>query len=166
MEITFRKASIEDFKEITTLYHMAVKKMIENQIYQWDEIYPDDEVLLEDILQDQMYLLETDGRIAACVVMNEDQDEQYGSGSWRYCDGRVTVIHRLCVHPDCQGLGMGKKTVQHIEAMAKEKGYGIIRLDAYSQNEHAKNLYRNLGYTYAGEVSFRKGLFYLFEKAL
>lgn len=166
MEITFRKASIEDFKEITALYHAAVDKMIENRIYQWDEIYPNDEILIEDILQGEMHLFVTDGRIAACVIINEDQDEQYSTGSWRYSAGKVAVIHRLCVHPDYQGFGIGKKTVQLTEALAKEKGYGIIRLDAFSQNEHAKNLYRNLGYTYAGEISFRKGLFHLLEKAL
>jgi ribosomal protein S18 acetylase RimI-like enzyme len=166
MAETFRKASIQDFKEISALYHAAVDKMTENQIFQWDEIYPDDEVLLKDILQGEMYLLEAEDRIASCVVLNEEQDELYRTGTWKYTDGRAAVIHRLCVHPDIQGVGIGKKTVQLIEAAAKDKGYNLIRLDAFSQNKHARNLYQNLGYTYAGEVHFRKGMFYLMEKAL
>jgi ribosomal protein S18 acetylase RimI-like enzyme len=166
MEKLLRKAVTEDFKEVAALYHAAVARMIEDRIYQWDEIYPDDKILLEDILRGEMYLLEAEGRLAACIVLNEEQDDLYRTGSWRFTGQRVAVIHRLCVHPKFQGAGIGKKTVRLAEAMAKENGYGIIRLDAFSQNDHARNLYKNLGYTYAGQVNFRKGLFYLMEKAL
>lgn len=166
MEASFRKALIEDFKEISALYHAAVEKLIESRIYQWDEIYPDDEVLLEDILHGEMYLLISEGSIASCVVLNEEQDRLYLTGSWRFTEGRVAVIHRLCVHPGFQSGGIGKKTVRLTEELAKENGYDIIRLDAFSQNNPAGNMYKNLGYTKAGEVSFRKGLFYLMEKAL
>ncbi len=83
--------------------------MIEDRIYQWDEIYPDDKILLEDILRGEMYLLEAEGRLAACIVLNEEQDDLYRTGSWRFTGQRVAVIHRLCVHPKFQGAGDRKE---------------------------------------------------------
>lgn len=166
MEYTFRKAVMQDFKEISLLYRAAVARMVEDGIFQWDEIYPSDEVLLEDILQEKMFLLAAEDRIAACITVNEEQEEAYLTGSWLYKEGRTAVIHRLCVHPDFQGRGIGKSTMQYAETMIKSCGYDMIRLDAFSQNLSAMKLYEGLGFRYAGEVNFRKGLFYLMEKAL
>jgi ribosomal protein S18 acetylase RimI-like enzyme len=167
MEYIFRKADIQDFKEITALYRKAVAGMIEKGIFQWDEIYPYDEVLLEDIVQEEMYLLTAeDGDITSCIVINEDQDETYRNGNWKYTEGRAAVIHRLCVLPDTQGTGLGKRTMQLAEALAKENGYDLIRLDAFPQNKSALKLYTGLGYTYAGQAQYRKGIFYLMEKKL
>jgi ribosomal protein S18 acetylase RimI-like enzyme len=167
MEYIFRKASIQDFKEISALYRQAIAYMTEAGILQWDEVYPDDEVLLQDILQEDMYLLTAEaGRLISCVVINEDQGEQYLTGSWKYTEGRVAVIHRLCVRPDAQGVGVGRKTVQLAETEASDYGYDLIRLDAFAQNKAALKLYEGLGYSYAGQVQFRKGIFYLMEKKM
>lgn len=167
MEYTFRKADIQDFKEISILFKGATAKMIEEEILQWDEIYPNDEVLLQDIMQGEMYLLLTqDRRIAACFVVNEDQDIEYLKGSWIYNGDRIATLHRLCVHPDFQGKGVAKKAVQYMENIAKNSGYDCIRLDAFSKNLTALKLYKGSGYRYAGEIRLRKGIFHLMEKDL
>jgi ribosomal protein S18 acetylase RimI-like enzyme len=85
---------------------------------------------------------------------------------WSFKEGRFAVIHRLCVHPDFQGKGLAKKTMQLAQEMLKREGYGSIRLDTFSKNPIARRLYEHLGFSYVGEVNFRKGLFYLMEKAL
>lgn len=159
-------AKIQDIQAVFSLYQKAIAMMIEQQIYQWDEIYPDIEVLTEDIRKGEMYLLKEDEDILSCVVINEEQDEEYQLGDWQYRDGRIAVIHRLCVHPKVQGQGIGRRVVELAEAIIREKGYTHIRLDAFSMNPYALKLYEKLGYRYAGEVYFRKGKFYLMEKTL
>ena len=166
MEMILRKAIKQDLEEIVSLYQEAIAHMIKNNIFQWDEIYPNAEVLEEDIEREEMYVLEDGNRIASCIVINEEQDELYQTGSWRYTKGRMAVIHRLCVKPKAQGHGTGKKMIQLAEELIYHLGYDIIRLDTFSQNLKARHLYEVFGYTYAGEVTFRKGLFYLMEKAL
>ncbi len=103
--------------------------------------------------------------LIAFVAVNEDQDEAYRDASWSYTQGRVAVIHRLCVHPEVQGFGHGKRILKAAEDQIQKMGYSIIRLDAFSQNVAAIRMYESFGYHLAGEVHFRKGLFYLFEKA-
>lgn len=53
-----------------------------------------------------------------------------------------------------------------IESIIQSKGIETIRLDAFSQNPIALRMYENLGYKKVGEVNFRKGLFYLYEKKI
>ena len=139
--------------------------MVAEGIYQWDEVYPNEEVLAEDIQNQELYLMTEEETLLACIVINESQDEAYGSASWKYNEGRIAVIHRLCVSSEYQGIGIGRKTMQLAEAMIKKAGYSSIRLDAYSDNPYARKLYERLGYTYVGIVRFRKGLFYLMEKS-
>jgi hypothetical protein len=68
MEYLFRKAGIQDFKEVTALFREAVEHMIRNGILQWDEIYPNEEVLFNDIIKDEMCLLLEDSKLVACLV--------------------------------------------------------------------------------------------------
>ena len=76
------------------------------------------------------------------------------------------VLHRLCVHPDFQGQGVARQAMDYLENEVRARGIQTIRLDAFSQNPTALHLYESRGYQKAGEISYRKGLFYLYEKKL
>ena len=165
MKYQFRLAEISELNEITELYLGSVKHLTEQEIYQWDEIYPNEKVLAGDIMNREMYVLTDGARILSCVVLNEAQDTEYQSGAWKYLEGRIVVIHRLCVNYNFQGCGLGRRTMEYVEKQIKAAGYSSIRLDAFSDNYISRNLYEKLGYTYAGMVTFRKGLFYLMEKS-
>jgi hypothetical protein len=56
--------------------------------------------------------------------------------------------------------------MQFVETKAKNDGYTAIRLDAFSANPKSLELYQGLGYSLAGQVYFRKGMFYCFEKVI
>lgn len=161
----FRLAEASDTDEIIKLYLKGIKHLTEQKILQWDDIYPNEETLVGDIMNREMYVL-TDGiQILSCVVLNEDQDTQYENGAWRDREGRIVVIHRLCVNPDFQGCGLGRTTMEYAEQLIKALGYSSIRLDTFSDNYISRSLYEKLGYSYAGTVTFRKGVFYLMEKS-
>jgi ribosomal protein S18 acetylase RimI-like enzyme len=49
------KITIEDLVDVVNLYKNAIKKMEENNIFQWDEIYPDEDILKDDVIKGQMY---------------------------------------------------------------------------------------------------------------
>ena len=48
------------------------------------------------------------------------QDEQYKKIHWKHRNESALVIHRLGVHPEFQGHGLGKKMCHFAEAFAKE----------------------------------------------
>jgi ribosomal protein S18 acetylase RimI-like enzyme len=164
MEEIFRRAKAADFEAVAALYEKAVSDLRSKQIDQWDEIYPDSKTLRADIRKRQMYVLTRDGGIVSAVVLGRKQHELYKTVRWS-C-GRPAVLHRLCVHPEHQHLGVGRATVVCAEQRLRKKHRCSVRLDAFLQNPAALRLYESLGYTRVGVVHFRKGEFGLYEKSI
>ncbi|ODA42738.1 GNAT family N-acetyltransferase [Desulfosporosinus sp. BG] len=161
-----RKAKHEDLNIIIEMFRNAIKVMNDNNINQWDDIYPTNINLEQDVLNGQMYVGIKDGGIVSALVINNDCEEEYKNGNWRYDNDKFAVVHRLCVNPIHQNKKIGKDTMIKIEELLKTEGIQSIRLDAFSLNPYASKMYQTLGYQKAGEAKWRKGLFYLLEKKL
>lgn len=164
MEI--RKARLSDLDKIIEIYKNVIITMEKNNIHQWDEIYPSSSILKEDILNDEMYVGVIDNIIVSVVVLNSKFDEQYINGRWQHNNKNFSIVHRLCVNPLYQNKKIGNKTMLMIEELLRDVGIESIRLDAFSENPYALKMYEKLGYKKVGEVTWRKGLFYLFEKKI
>jgi GNAT superfamily N-acetyltransferase len=165
-EIIFRKANIGDLVHVVKIYKNAINRMEKNNILQWDDLYPNEVILKDDILKEQMFLGEINNKIVSVVVLNKNYDEEYKNGNWNYKDLPFAVVHRLCVNPDFQNKGIGNNTMLSIEKLLKKDGIETIRLDAFSLNPYALSMYEKLGYKKVGEVNWIKGLFYLYEKKI
>lgn len=152
--------------KIFELYSEAIENMEKQNIHQWDEIYPDKEILRQDILKNQMYIGEKDNNIAVCFVLNEECYEEYKNGNWICPKARFCIIHRLCVNPLFQNKGIARESMEYIENLCKSSGYDSIRLDCFTENPYSKKLYDKAGYTITGYADWRKGRFELREKKL
>jgi len=164
MEIT--KAVPENINHIMSLIDAAVKAMITSGLYQWDEHYPNQDIITEDIAAGSLFKISEKGKITGIIVLNEQYFPEYNALTWEDDKGRFLVVHRLCIHPDCQGKGLGKKLMKFAEEYALKNNYSSIRLDTFTKNQTALGLYDALGYRRAGEVVFTKGKFQCFEKVL
>ena len=102
----FRKAVPSDLPAVMPVYRAAIRHMDEAGIHQWDEIYPSEADIKEDIERGEMRLGLIGGAIASAFTLNSRQDEQYANGKWKYDGGRCAVVHRLCVRPDRQNRGL------------------------------------------------------------
>ena len=161
-----RKANISELEEVVGLYKKAIAHMHLNGIFQWDDIYPNEKVLRKDIEKGELYIFSIDEKPAAAVVLNRKFDLEYYIGRWVNNDSSFYVVHRLCVSPDFQGMGVGRRVMLEIEKLLVQMGAKSIRLDAFPKNPAAISLYQRLGYNKVGEIYFRKGLFHLFEKGI
>lgn len=166
MDITYRIALLHDLDAVWALVQDAIENMIAQNILQWDELYPDKDILREDILKGQLRLGIVHEQIAVIYVINQECEDEYKYGKWRYEDRSYCIIHRLCVNPSFQNSGIGRITMLHIEKEVQSMGIQAIRLDAFSENPFALRLYNHLGYVRVGEVDWRKGRFYLLEKLI
>jgi len=139
--------------------------MDEQGIPQWDDIYPSKAILNADIENQQMYLIEVEGRVTGLTVINEDQSPEYAGVAWKH-SGRALVVHRLTIHPDYQRHKLASYLMDFAEEMAAAENYDCVRLDAFTRNPAAFNLYEKRGYRRAGIVRFRKGEFFVYEKKI
>lgn len=166
MKCEFRLANCDDLISINNIFLDAIQNMNAQNIFQWDELYPTLDIIKNDIRNNHMYVYLINDKPVSVVVINEQQELEYDTVNWTYTDEKIYVIHRLCVDAKVQGQGIGRKTMLLAEAEAIKKGYSSIRLDTFSQNPFALRLYKTLGYKCVGEINFRKGKFYCFEKLL
>jgi ribosomal protein S18 acetylase RimI-like enzyme len=77
-------------------------------------------------------LLYVDGTLAALIETIREADH--------------LLVENVAVSPSFQGRGLGRKLMAHAEVLAREFGFGTIRL--YTNQRFAENiaLYRKLGY--------------------
>lgn len=166
LSLIYSKAKTEDIEKVFSIFSAAIKHMEEQEIHQWDEIYPDLQIISEDISKNQMYIGKKDGKPAVCFVLSEECDEEYKNGKWQWPDARFCVIHRLCVSPDFQNQGIAGETLNYIEKLCKSQGYDSIRLDCFIENPYSRKLYDKAGYSVVGYADWRKGRFELREKKI
>jgi GNAT superfamily N-acetyltransferase len=166
-DLVFRKASAADHTAILDLYRKVIAEMRRLEIDQWDEIYPaNDPCIDSDILSGNMFVFEYRNRMAGVFVLDDTCDREYMVGTWKYPDAPFLTIHRFCVHPDFQHLGIGTQAMCQIEQTARERNVRTLRLDVYSMNPYSMNMYTKLGFIKVGQVLWRKGIFYLMEKVI
>jgi RimJ/RimL family protein N-acetyltransferase len=146
-------ATMNMLDEVNDIYLKCRDQLIQNGIFQWDNHYPNKEYFKECIEDHCLFVLMNDSKIIGHVVLNEWESEEWDIVPWKASN--PIMIHSLMIHPLYQGRGGGKEFVKRCEEFAMEKEYTSIRLDAFSGNEKAMQLYRNLGYQKRGSVSFK-----------
>ena len=164
--MVYRLAKESDLDTINKLIKAAICSMEEQDIFQWDDIYPQKADFLADIQKGQLYVGVLDDDIAVVYTVNEECEKEYENGKWKYPDCKYRIIHRLCVNPVYQNQGIAGNTLSHIEEELKKLNVAAIRLDVFSKNPFALSLYLNAGYEKVGFADWRKGRFYLMEKLL
>ncbi len=161
-----KQISIDNLKNAYDIFDNVKRDMINNGIDQWDDLYPDFKIIEKDILEKQAFGYFDKEQLVGYMACNEIFNEEYNDVDWKFHADKPLIIHRLAVKPNFQGVGIAKKLIQFAETKSKDDGYAAIRLDAFSGNPKALKLYRRLDYTLAGQVYFRKGMFYCFEKSI
>ncbi|MNO34931.1 putative acetyltransferase [compost metagenome] len=168
MSNEIRRARKDEIDEIMKLIAKCVQVMQAGGSDQWDEHYPNREIISLDIERGSLWVCEENNAVAGILVLDEHQSEQYEEIEWTETQGPHLIMHRLAVHPEVQGKGIARRLSTYAEEYARQNGYSSIRLDTYAKNTRALALYPKLGYDRRGEVSFpgRTAKFPVFEKVL
>ncbi len=159
------KANITHLQDINDLISACRYNLISTGVHQWDEDYPNNDTIRHDINQGELYIAMIAGELVGGVTLNQNEDTEYSQITWSYARPAL-VIHRLCVSPSHQGHGIGSALMAFGEKYAQAAQLSSIRLDVYSDNSIAVNLYKRLGYSTAGQFKFpsREYPFYCMEK--
>ena len=167
MQIHYRFAQPQDLDEVIALVRHVIRHMNEAGLHQWDlSIYPTKDDLCRDIAKGEMRVGCINGRIAVIYVLNAEQDEAYRTAAWQYPGKAFRVLHRLCVHPDFQNMGLARTTLAHMQQELLSMGIDVLRLDVFTKNPHAQRLYTNAGFHPTGSITEPIGDFIIMEKLL
>ena len=163
-----RKAEISDLENIMLMYKSCVAGMIANGIDQWDESYPNAEVIMEDLIAQTYFVAIENNIIIAGINIDQNQDDTYLAIDWEDKKNQFLVVHRLAVKVEFWNDGIGKSLMLFTENLVTEKGLNSIRLDTYSGNPKAMEFYRRLGYSELGTIDLKpnKDKYHCFEKII
>ena len=154
--MNIRKASANDLKAVCGIYqdiHTAEESG--RAVIGWERgVYPTERTASKALQRGDLFVLEAEGRVRACAIINQEQLPSYEAADWRYParTDQVMVLHTLVVSPDSAGRGYGKEFVSFYETYAAEHGCRALRMDTNEKNVRARAMYRSLGYREAGIV--------------
>ncbi len=141
-----RKATLKDIDSILILTKDCAQFMISKGIYQWNDVYPDQDAFENDLKREELYVLEHENVIIGCVVISIYVDEEYRPVKWLTPNNNNIYIHRLAVHPNYQKQGFAQQLMTFAEDYAKTNNHLSVRLDTFSQNKRNQNFYEQRGY--------------------
>lgn len=151
--VQIRRADEGDAGAVWELVERCREALLTAGIRQWVDSYPTRQIVERGIADGNTWMLAAGERCMATITLDDEQEPQYGSVPWKTAEPSL-VVHRLCVDPALQGRGLGRRLMEHAHLFGRRHGYASVRLDAYSDNPAALELYRRLGYSEVGEVYF------------
>lgn len=154
--ITHRLAQPKDHASIMLLIVHARAAIVRLGIDQWQDGYPEPEVIAADIESGIGILFEVDGRIAGYMVALSDPEPIYDQleREWLQNDAPYLTVHRMAIDDGYRGTGLSTAMFAHAEALAREKQLKSVRADTHTGNLAMRGLLKKCGYSYCGDVRY------------
>jgi GNAT superfamily N-acetyltransferase len=167
MNHNFRKAILTDVPQIWKIIQQAILRRKKDGSQQWQDGYPNESVIEDDIKKGVGYVLTDDEAIAGYTAIMINDEPAYADleGEWLTNEDFV-VVHRLAVSDDYIGQGLAQKMMHCTEDIASENNIFSVKVDTNFDNIPMLKIFEKLGYTYCGEVMLRGGIRKAFEKKL
>ena len=77
-----RKAIHKDIDKALLITKACAQHMINNNIYQWNETYPNKKAFETDFNRDEFYILENNKTVIGCITISTFMDKEYLPISW------------------------------------------------------------------------------------
>lgn len=159
-----RIAGCSDKESIYTLYEAAKAKGRRDGSSDWDEYYPNEAILDDDLQRSIVFVMEENGAIVASLSLIEYRFEEEQTIPWT--EDNACFLTRLCVQPEKQGMGIGEIMMRHAGEYARSNGYKATHHLAAVANNAANRLYKRMGYISIGEVTRYETRFIAYEMIL
>jgi ribosomal protein S18 acetylase RimI-like enzyme len=167
--MNFRKTVEQDIDHIMNIIRQAQEYFKKNNIDQWQNNYPNTQIIKEDIQNGYSYALLEADHIVATAAISFDGEKTYKNiynGDW-LTHGEYAVIHRLAVDSDYKGSGISSEMIRNVEKMCLDKGVKSIKVDTHEQNLPMQKLLQKNEFKYCGDIYLEdKSKRVAFEKRL
>ena len=168
----FTPTQKEDLPRIMEIVKEAQHYLADLNIDQWQDNYPNEETILNDIEKKQSFVIKDNGLIIGTTVFTTEEDLNYRKvegGSWLTpMDNVYGVIHRIAVSNEYRSKGFAKFVFNNCEQLLKEQGIESMRIDTHRDNLGMQSLVKTLCYKYCGIIYLARGGAerFAFEKTL
>ena len=151
----FRPAQPGDLQEIMKIIRQAQEYLRSAGIDQWQNGYPSEATIRQDIEQGNSYLLtDNDGAVLGTTVLEFDGDPNYDSiyeGAW-LTNSSYGAIHRIAVRNQLKGKGLATKIIDAVEHECQQRGVCSLRVDTHKDNHSMQRMLQKNGFQYCGVI--------------
>ena len=157
--MNFRKSTKSDVSKIMEIVKQAQEYFKKNNIDQWQNNYPNDEVINNDINNGESYVMLDGDDIVATTVISFAKEKSYENildGKW-ITNGDYGVIHRIAVENAHKGKGLSHKIIKYAEEVCKQNNIHSIKVDTHEDNILMQSLLKKNGFEYCGIVYLEDG---------
>lgn len=149
-----RKTSEKDINSVMKIINEAKYILKRNNIDQWQNGYPNEEVILRDIEKNESYVLVYDEEIIGTTALSFNGEKTYDNiyeGKW-ISNGPYAVIHRIAVSK-VEGIkNIGTEILKKAEEICLSMGIKNIKIDTHEDNKAMQGLLKKNDYNYCGVI--------------
>lgn len=158
----FVHSQLADLNSIMKIIGDAQLYLASLDINQWQDGYPNENQIKQDIQNNDSYIIINDEDVAigtTVFTFKEELTYRKIEGSWitnqNECYG---VIHRLAVDNDYRKIGLAKFVFDTCEELVKTHTYAnSLRIDTHKDNKGMQLLLNRRGYQYCGIITLESG---------
>lgn len=153
-----RKSNQNDLKSIMDLIKQAQLYFKNQDIDQWQDGYPNEDVILQDISTQQSYVIEDD-YILGTMFFTFDNDPNYDSikDDWLTQNQNYGVIHRIVVNNEKKGMGLAKQLLDFAVHESQINNIKSIRIDTHNDNQSMQRFLLKNGFQLCGHITLESG---------
>lgn len=151
-----RKTKLNDVYRVMEIIDQAKQYFKNSGIDQWQEGYPNDETIQQDITNEEAYVLEDNGHILGTCMVTVHGEPTYDviDGKWLFDDDYICV-HRIAVDNQYKGAGLASIILDQVVAMYP--AYRSIRMDTHKDNLSMQRFLTKYGFVYCGIITLQSG---------
>ncbi|MBQ7922018.1 MAG: GNAT family N-acetyltransferase [Clostridia bacterium] len=158
----FRKAEPADVPVLLDIYEEGRRSIRTFGIDQWQNGYPAESDVREDIARNRLWLIcKDDGQIGGVFAFIDDGEPTYDriyDGAWLTDDTQAyAAVHRVAVSLSARGTGAAGRMMEKAVEMAAELGRTSVRIDTHEGNRAMRGMLEKNGFTYCGIIYLQNG---------
>lgn len=146
----------ENISKIMQIIDDAKELLASLKIDQWQNGYPNEAQVEQDILNGESYIvLNDENKVIATSMFTINPEPTYKviDGKWIINESKVYgVIHRMAIKKEFRKLGLATFLFDEFHQQLKEKNIESLKIDTHEDNLGMQSLIKKLGYQYCGII--------------
>lgn len=154
MEI--RKIKEQEVERVGEIFANCAEVMNQHGLYNWTKEYPSVREAAADQKKGILYGIFEEDTLLGVITLDQKPVAQYASIQWKYTLEESLCIHRIAIDPPYHSAGAASRLLRYAEELAKHMGLKAMRIDSFSKNQRAVQLYQYLGFEIRGDIFYDK----------
>ena len=156
-----RLAQMNDLSALMALFAEARGTIAQLGIDQWQDGYPTEAVITEDIALGRSYIVEQSGQLWGTFVIVEEEPsyDVIDDGHWLTGDDSrdYIAIHRVAIPVACRGQGIASVIMDYAAQYAQKLGRASLRIDTHRGNIVMRRMLEKQGFEHCGTIHLPTG---------